>query len=261
MMQVGAIAVVLASTALHAFELDRFFVPKELVLHLTAVLVAVMAARAATTRVDLWLLGFLALSGVSAIFATNPWLAMRALAITASSLVLFRAARAVPSEKLVHGLAVAVVATVATALLQAYGVETLFFSESRAPGGTLGNRNFVAHVAAFGAPLLLLSALRARRFAGYAIASIGAAVVIATLVLTRSRAAWLAAAVVLLVLLIGVMRARAWKRFVLIVVFAGAGAAAALLIPNTLRWRSDNPYVDSLTGVIEYDEGSGRGRL
>lgn len=267
-MQVGAVAVALASTTLHAFELDRFFVPKELVLHLAAVLVAWTAVRVATTRVDFHLLGFLVLSAVSAIFATNPWLAMRALAISASGVLLFRAARAVNREKLVHGLALGVVATAATSLLQAYGVETLFFSESRAPGGTLGNRNFVAHVAAFGAPLLFLSALRARRFPGYAIASAGAAIVIATLVLTRSRAAWLAFGAVVLVTFAAMLFSaplrrdgRTWLRVLGLLALIGGGVAAALLIPNALRWRSDNPYLETLERVADYQEGSGRGRL
>jgi O-antigen ligase len=37
--------------------------------------------------------------------------------------------------------------------------------------------------------------------------------------------------------------------------------ALALLLPNQLNWRSDSPYFDSLTGVANYREGSGRGRL
>jgi hypothetical protein len=47
---------------------------------------------------------------------------------------------------------------------------------------------------------------------------------------------------------------------VLIAMAVGA-VAAALLIPNTLRWRSDNPYLDSVADVANYEEGSGRGRL
>ena len=39
------------------------------------------------------------------------------------------------------------------------------------------------------------------------------------------------------------------------------GLALALALPNRLNWRSDSPYLDSLTGVANYKEGSGRGRL
>src|SRR5207302_9080138 len=92
-LRIGAIAVILAVTTFHAFELDRFFVPKELVLHLAAALagLCVIGAlwRMSLTRVDLLLAGYLALSALSALFATNRWLAMRALAVTASSVLLF----------------------------------------------------------------------------------------------------------------------------------------------------------------------------
>src|SRR5204863_8568 len=60
------------------------------------------------------------------------------------------------------------------------------------------DRFFVPPVAAFGFPLVLFAALRAR---GYWLWSIGAAITIASLVLTRSRAAWLAFAAVLVVFL------------------------------------------------------------
>ena len=140
----------------------------------------------------------------------------------------------------------------ATALLQAYGLRIDFFAQSRVPGGTLGNRNFIAHVAAFGLPLCFLAALRANRFL------IGVAIVSASLVLTRSRAAWLAAAVMLLIFIIFVSN---WRRFFVVLIFAVAGVAAALVIPNALRWRGQNPYLQSVRGVANYEEGSGRGRL
>jgi hypothetical protein len=39
------------------------------------------------------------------------------------------------------------------------------------------------------------------------------------------------------------------------------GVAGALFIPNRLEWKSDNPYLESVTGVVNYKEGSGAGRL
>src|SRR5439155_27282521 len=54
---------------------------------------------------------------------------------------------------------------------------------------------------------------------------------------------------------------RSWRRLALIVVAAGCGVAAALLIPNALRWRSRNPYLQSFERVADYQQGSGRGRL
>ena len=265
--QIGSIAAVLAVTTFNAFELDRFFVPKELALHLTALLAGFVAFRALreASRVDLLLGGFLILSTISTLFATNHWLAIRALTISTSGVLLFWSARAIRNagleKPLLGGLALAVVIAAITALAQAYGIDITLFSENRSPGGTLGNRNFIAHVAAFGSPLLLLAALRARTTRGYVFGSLGFMIVVATLVLTRSRAAWLAFAAVMLVFLGGVLVSKTWRRFFGTVLIAGAGVAAALLIPNTLKWRSDNPYLESVKRVADYERGSGRGRL
>jgi O-antigen ligase len=275
-LQLGAIAVVLVVAMLQAFELDRFFIPKELVLHLAALLAGLFAframARARMTRVDLLLATYLLISVVSALFATNPWLAMRAVAISVSGVVLFWIARALREaglgNALLNGLAFAVVLAAITCLLQTYGIELALFSENRAPGGTLGNRNFVAHIAAFGLPLVLLSALRAQRRRTLSVASLGVMIVTASLVLTRSRAAWLAFAAMLFVFFLAFIVSppvrrdgRTWRRLLAIVVIAGCGVAAALLIPNTLRWRSDNPYLETVKRVADYQGGSGRGRI
>ena len=40
-----------------------------------------------------------------------------------------------------------------------------------------------------------------------------------------------------------------------------AGVVLALALPNSLDWRSDSPYLDSVKGVVDFREGSGRGRL
>ena len=274
--QIGAIAVVLAVTMFHAFELDRFFVPKELVLHLAAALAGLLALRALwrtnLTRVDLLLAGYLGLSALSAVMATNRWLAFRALAVTASSILLFWIARTLRdaglARPLLGALALAVVVAAATSLLQTYGFDLEIFSESRAPGGTLGNRNFVAHVAAFGFPLLLLCTLRAARRGTYLRWAIATALVIATLVLTRSRAAWLAFAAVMLVLFVAMLisaplrRDRGiWKRVAGLLVMTAAVVALSLVVPNALRWHGRNPYLDSVHNLGEYSEGSGHGRI
>jgi O-antigen ligase len=247
---IGAIAVVLVASPRAIFDLDRFLVPKELALHLTAAIAGLLTLR--RMRPDWLLTAFLLLSAMSAVLATNKWLGFRALAISASGVVLFWAARTLDERRLVNGLAIAVVIAALTSLLQAYGVESLYFASTRIPGGTLGNRNFVAHMAAFGLPLCMLAALRAWRYAP------GVAILAAALVLTRSRAGWLAAAVALLVFCVFSLRER---RLLAVLGFAVAGALAALIIPNALHWRSGNPYLDSVTGVVEYEKGSGRGRL
>ena len=270
--QIGAMAVVVVVAALHVFELDRFFIPKELVLHLTALIAGLLVVRTRLTRIDLLLASYLLLSVVSALFATNPWLAIRAVAISVSGVVIFWIARALREagleRALLGALAAAVVLAAITCLLQTYGIDLVLFSENRAPGGTLGNRNFVAHIAAFGLPLVLLAALRARSGGAFLTASLGVMIVTASLVLTRSRAAWLAFAAMLVVFLIALIVSspvrrdgRTWRRVMAIVVMAGCGVAAALLLPNTLRWRSDNPYLETVKRVADYQGGSGRGRL
>jgi O-antigen ligase len=274
--QAGALLVVLAASTYRLFELDRFFVPKELVLHVTACLAGLLLARAfrrtAFARVDLLLVAFLALGVVSAALAANPWYAARAVAVTASGIALFWVGRILREagleRQLLGGLAAAVVVASITALLQTYGVRTDFFSANRAPGGTLGNRNFVAHIAAFGLPVVLYTALEARRFTGFLLGAAGAAVVTASLALTRSRAAWLAVAAAGAILLASMVIApalrrsgRTWLRLALLLALAGGAVLGAVSLPNTLRWRSDNPYLESVRGVTNFREGSGAGRL
>ncbi|PYQ57634.1 MAG: hypothetical protein DMF58_17855, partial [Acidobacteria bacterium] len=212
-LQIGAIVIVLAASTLTVFDLDRFLVPKELVLHVAALLAALFAfgaiRRTAFTRVDWILITYLLLSGASALLATNRWLGLRGFAVTASGILIFWIARALREagfdRPLLNALAIAVVLAAITALLQAYGVSMPLFALTRIPGGTLGNRNFVAHVAAFGLPLLFLAAMRGR----FVLASCGVAIVAASLVLTRSRGAWLACAVMLLLFIVV---ARVWTR-------------------------------------------------
>ena len=267
-LQIGLVAVVLAVTTHKIFELDRFLVPKELVLHAAAFLAALFAWRGMRsvrmTVVDALLASYVVLSAISAALATNRWLGLRALAVTASAALLFWIARGLReaglARPLLNALAFAVVLAAVTSLLQAYGVRIELFSLNRAPGGTLGNRNFVGHAAAFGLPLVALAAIRGSRLAYF-----GVAIVTASLVLTRSRAAWIAAAAAILLVVAAFIAARTLRpmfgRVVIVLLFGVAGAAAAMFIPNTLRWRSDNPYLESVKSVADYAEGSGRGRL
>lgn len=274
--QAGAVAVVLAASTYEPFELDRFFVPKELALHLTACLGALLALgtvrRWPFTRLDALLAAFLALSTLSTVLATNEWAGARALAITVSGVAVFWTARGLRgsglAQALVAALALGVVLAAATSLLQAYGVRTGFFDTSRAPGGTLGNRNFVGHLAALGLPVVFLYTLRPERRRAFVLGAVGVALVAAALVLTRSRAAWLGAAASVGIMLVGCLFAAPVRRdgklllrFVLLLGVAGGGVAAAIVLPNQLRWRSDAPYLETARGVVNYREGSGRGRL
>ncbi len=275
-LQLGAIAVVLSVTSYKAFELDRFFVPKELTLHLTALIAGLLAVhtfrRAVFSAVDALLLGWLALGLVSSVLATNIWAGTRALAVTTSGVAIFWIARALREARLerqlLNALAFAVVLGALTCCLQAYGVRTDLFSLNRSPGGTLGNRNFVAHMAAFGAPVVLLATLTATRASGVLLGLAGSTLVTVSLVLTRSRAGWLAFAAALVawgtafVVSAPIRRDRVLRlRLFALAAALIVGVAAAILLPNALRWNSANPYLDSVRGVANFQEGSGHGRL
>jgi O-antigen ligase len=273
---VGALAVVLLSLPYKAFDLDRFFVPKELALHVTAAITGLTLLarppRPSLTRVDTLLVGIIAVSVLSALFAENWWLATRALAITASGLTVFWVARALSAagyeRALISGLAAAIVIGALTALFQAYGIEPEYMSLSRAPGGTFGNRNFMAHLSAMGVPIVLLCAIEARRTWGAVLGTIGMALLAAALVLSRTRAAWLALMVGgALMLVLGWRMRDVWAdpvRRRRLFVMGGVTIAAvigALALPNALEWKSNSPYLDSVRGVVNYKEGSGAGRL
>jgi O-antigen ligase len=277
-LMVGAFAVVLAALPFKAFDLERFYVPKELALFVTAAAAAVFlldrARQLAVGWVDALLASWLALGIVSAAAAPNWWLATHAVGVSLAGATAFWVARALGRTRLAYrvaaGLSGACVAASGTALLQAYGlVESDYLSLSRAPGGTLGNRNFVAHLAAIGLPALILVVLESRRALGVVLGAVGVGIASWMLVLSRTRAAWLGLALSGGVLLVAAWRFRhlvlsgkAGRRIVLLALFAGAGAVAALFLPNQLRWRTDNnPYLETALGVVNFREGSGRGRI
>src|SRR3954470_10593525 len=86
LVQLGLLAIVLIALPYKTFDLDRFFVPKELVLYIVAALAALLCLgarrRIELTSVDVLLTAFLGLSALSAIFAQNWWIAGRALVLS-----------------------------------------------------------------------------------------------------------------------------------------------------------------------------------
>ena len=275
-LQAGAIAVVLVAAPYKTFDLDRFFVPKELVLGVTALLASVLCSvrvrRIVLSRADQMLVLWLILSVVSALFATNWWLAGRAMTVSIAGVACFWSARAIVqaghSRALIAGLALAGVVGAVTALLQAYGIRSEFVSLNRAPGGTFGNRNFMAHMCVITMPALCLAGLRAPSRAAFLRWCGGIAMVCAALILSRSRAAWLALVVGLAVLVVtGIIARREFdnslplRRLLVLMVAGMAGAGGALVIPNTLDWNSESPYADTAHSIVNYKGGSGHGRI
>lgn len=272
----GVILAVIVALPYKLFELDRYFVPKELVLHAAALMVAVLLlARRRSLSFDLadgLLALFLLWSAASALFATNHWLAQRALGVSVSGAIVFWGARSVAQRSsyrpILIAAAIAAVCAAMFSLVQAYGLESEYFSTNRAPGGTFGNRNFVAHIAVIGLPSLVWCTVTARRSFGALLGSVGAAVVAAALVLSRSRAAWLAVAACVVVLFVPMLASRKyWRgakvggRSARLVLAAVIGGMVAIVLPNRLNWSSESPYLDTARGVVDYKKGSGRGRL
>jgi O-antigen ligase len=273
---VSLLLAVLAALPVAPSDLDRHQFPKETLAHL-GVFLAVLLVRPwpLLDRRRALQLGACVLVGwsiVTAVLATNPWLGWRAAALTATALVAFGTAhalaRAGAGPIILAWVALAAVAGAATGLAQALGAEHPFFSRLRAPGGTFGNRNFLAHLAAAALPLLAWMMLQARRRVGVVLAAVGIAAMSAGLVLTRSRAGWLAAIAGIATMAVALVLARRGagvplrpRRVLLLGVMLGAGAVLAIVTPNTLEWRSDSPYSDTLGNLANYREGSGRGRL
>jgi O-antigen ligase len=51
------------------------------------------------------------------------------------------------------------------------------------------------------------------------------------------------------------------RRMTIALAAVGAGVVLALVLPNSLDWKSDSPYLDSVRGVVDFHDGSGRGRV
>lgn len=269
----GLVLAALLALRVAPTDLDRHQFPKETVLHVAVFLSAVVAGQAGAIRIPRWpatwlvlLLGW-TLAGL--VIATNPWLALRGAGLSATGVLAFALAhglaRAGRAGILLGWAGVAAALGVGSALAQAWGLEHPFFAELRAPGGTLGNRNFIAHLAALALPLAMTGVLIGRR--GLVSGTAGMLVIVATtgLILTRSRAGWLAAgaavATLTLVLLLAGGAAPPRRRLVRIPLLAVTGIILAVALPNALEWRSDSPYRDTLGNLTNYREGSGRGRL
>ncbi|MGE0555582.1 MAG: O-antigen ligase family protein [Gemmatimonadales bacterium] len=277
LLALGLAAAVLGAVAAPLFDLDRFAFPKELALNLTALgLVAMLALRRPLTLgvVEWASLTLAAWSIVSGLFATNHWLALRAAALTTSGAIVFVGVRQLVAgaPALRRGLGWALVAivaaAVATGLAEALGWESELLAPTRSPGGLLGNRNFLAHLAVLGLPLVGWLAIASRGRTAWLPAALALAGMVGFVLLSRSRAAWLGLAAVggvgVVLLALGnrkqeVRIARgAWLS---LASGAALGLLSLLALPLQLSWKSDTPYRDSLRDVVNYREGSGRGRL
>ena len=272
----GLLLAVIAALPVAPSDLDRHQLPKETLVHL-ATWIAVLLARPHTLRglrpAARWsLAALLVLTVVSGLFASNGWLALRAGSLLFTGAAAFLTARDLAGRGLAPVLlgwgGSAGVAGAATGVAQAYGLQRPLFALTRVPGGTFGNRNFLAHFAAITLPIMVMMALNVRRHFTAVVLSLGCALLVAAVVLSRSRAAWLGSFAAVVVLAIVCMRGRRRQvlpaiglRVALLAVTIAIGVMAAIVLPNQLAWRSASPYSDTLAGLTNHDEGSGRGRL
>lgn len=271
----GLVLAVLVALPAAPTDLDRHQLPKETVVHLVTWL-AVLLARPTPRGLRpaaIWALSLLILVVIgSSLLASNGWLALRAgsLILTgAAALVTARHIAASGSGQVLIGwCGVAGVVGAGTGLAQAYGLDSPLFATNRVPGGTFGNRNFMAHFSGLALPVLVLVTLSARRRLVAVVAMLGSGLLVAAIILSRSRAAWIGsgAGIAALVLVcvaarrrhaLALVRGRGTMLGVVIV----AAVAAVILLPNRLAWRSASPYSDTLIGIANHDEGSGHGRV
>jgi hypothetical protein len=264
---------------------DRFALPQELALELAALAALVAAAvrePAAVTAsdvVDRWLLGLLALAGLSAVLAVNHWLAARALGQLAAVVVVFRFARALPFAQVTQVATVASFLLAGSALLEAFGLFPALSMMGRAPGGLSGNRNFMSHFLVLALPTVVAGGLGARRRAGFATACLAVAAASAAILLSRSRASYLATLLLVPAALLPlVLRRRplctlprhspafgarklCWRRGVILAVAALLGVGAVAVVPSRLAWKETAPYRGTFSRLFEHERGTGRGRV
>ena len=212
-----------------------------------------------------WLFAFLLVSAASAIATHSLLLAFQALGTT----IIFVAAYAAAERAALTGhdnrLSVAVVVALAfaatSAILEAYAGLALS-RPGRSPGGLVGNRNQLAALLVIGLPTLIAAGFAAKRVLLH-----GAALFLFTvpIVLSRSRAAWLTSlglvAIVVFILSSRRVEPRAWRRVFALALFCLGGLVVALSVPNRLSWTVANPYADTVKRLLDYETGSGAGRI
>ncbi len=249
--------------------------PKEIVFELVAVasgaICAVAACEFGLALEDFLLAAFIAWSVISTALApVDRWEAMRATGVSLAGVAAYWSSRTVTDRRsrrlLLDSATLAVGLVAAAVIVDAIGPGA-FLSVGR-PGGILGNRNFAAHFLSLGLPLLILQFVEARSkgrewASAFVITMLGAA-----LLLTRSRAAWLAIApsVALPLALFAIERGEDPRRAAGLRLIWPAAAMAfgifiGLVIPTTLQWKASSPYLTSFETLTETESGSGQVRL
>jgi O-antigen ligase len=221
------------------------------------------------------MLAFLALSAVSVTQATNLALAQRALLITIASCAFFISAAGIPGEHdqqiVLAGVAGAGIVVALSVLLEAGGIISRLSLPNRGFGGTFLHRNHASHFIVCVLPAtywLASSRWRPARWWGLS----AGLVIAAAIVVTRTRASWLAFGTTasLLGIVTGLrigrrdaalcwdrlgIRTLIWMLALLVGVLSGAWLC------KRIQWSSPRPLRQSLVGLFDARSGSGRGRI
>lgn len=259
-------------------DLEFFTLPKEMVLVAAALATgwrpdciahqqSHTALRVFLVVAVLWMLVSVAQSGAIGSGMT------RATSITISAGVVFLTVHGRAHDHIARQhlsfvcLAAAVAAT--TAVLEAYGITERLSLPKRAPGGSFGQRNTLAHFIVLALPATYVLATRLRgHIAERGVSLVTVALIGACLVLTRTRAAWIAAALGVALLLgaatvgchspasqLSRRGVAGWGASMLL------GIGLAVTLPNTLSWREPDPLASTARRLLTHQAGSGRGRV
>ncbi len=263
--------VVLFIPAAAGLGYDAFAVPKEMVAAIAPLFAAALALLAARPLRLSWLeaalAGFLLVGAAALAQAASPTLAWRAFAVSCGGVAALLAARRLAAlghrRALLAAAGAAAVIGALTVLLEAHGVTPELSMIGRSPGGTEGNRNYMAHLLVAGLPLLLVGGARTGGASRAGLLA-GLGVVVMAIVLSRSRGAWLAGTTAVAVSCAGILLARrpgAARRLAAALLCCVVAVLAAVHLPNQLRWGSDDPFLATAAAIVDGDSGTGRGRL
>lgn len=248
-----------------AAPLERYHLPKELALLVgtaasTLILALQRRAPSSLDALDGAALVVVASGLLSSVGAVDGDVALRLACLSGAGAALFLAVRApaVPRVIVVSGVALVALAASAVVLGEALGLWPTLAPERLGPGGTLGQRNNAAHALALVAPLLAHELLRSQH-ARRALLGAALAAVVGAVLVTRSRAGWLALSVGGIGTLALQVRSRG-LRATLPALVAVALGLSVLLVSPALRWRSAHPYRDTARALVDPSDRSAQGR-
>lgn len=271
---VGLVALVVARAPFTAPEGGHahLFLAKELVAIFLAGVATALAIRANVglplDRIGHLSAALVSFALVSTIAAKNPYAGLRATTLVLGAALLFAVVRGVSRDLrarslVLEGLSIPIALVALSVVAESLGL-VAFSRPKHAPGGFLGERNVAAELLVLALPMLTRT-LRTYAAPGrprYGLHMLVLALSAAALVLTRTRSAWIAAMLVVLVEAVLALRASGPPHTrALPVLLLGAGAVAGWLLPTRLDWTSAHPYGDTWRSLVDATSPSGAGRL